>query len=215
MDVSKDSLTANGATIVVPLLGLAIAGLRDWGGGALIACYAFGFAGILYCAWRAACGSQRQLVWTPITGILLCAVLTVAGESNSPVASVLFQLVIAVALGVPVMAVGLEGLNPILIMVVGLVIGWIGFVLSGLVLSHNVPVFNLFVPFDRIFSIDPLNIGFFNIDSVGASEFKRGIFWVLFLMQTVVVAAWDALLIAVCVGLVGAVVSLLVRTVRR
>lgn len=208
-------MTANVATIAVPLLGLVIAGLRDWGGGALIACYAFGLAGILYCAWRAARGSQRQLVWTPITGILLCAVFTVAGASNSPVADVLFQLVIAVALGVPVAAVGFEGLNPMLIMVAGLVVGWLGFVLSGLAISHNVPVFNLFVPFDRIFRIDPLNIGFFNIDSVGASEFKRGIFWVLFLLQTVVVAAWDALLIGVCVGLVGAVVSLLVRTVRR
>src|SRR5215510_10201347 len=102
MDVSKESLTANVATIVVPLFGLVIAGLRGWGSGALIACYALGLAGILYCAWRAAIGSHRQLVWTPITGILLCAVLTVAGASNSPVAEVLIQLIIAVALGVPV-----------------------------------------------------------------------------------------------------------------
>jgi len=211
VDASRDSLGANAATIAVPALGLAIVQIRDFGTGPVLACYALGLAGVLYCAWLAARGSDRQVIWTPITGVVLSAVLAWLGETKSPVAPALSAAIFAVALGVPVMAVVLKGRNAKLIMAAGLVAGCLGFLLFAAAVDHHLPVFTWYVPLDRLFTIDPFHIGFFKTDTLGGLQFNGGILWPLFVLQTVVVAAWDALLIAVCVALVGGIASLPIR----
>jgi hypothetical protein len=223
---AKEGLWTNIATVGMALLVPLLISTDGGGTSAFFVAFAIGLAGTLFSAWRAARGSALQVVATPITGIILSAVL-VNFAHGAPLLAELEVVLLAVALGVPILAPLLPGRDPRFLMVVGAIVGLIGVGFAAAAITRDVPGFNLFVPFDRIPALDPFRIGFFQqlsdaelaerIRHNAGTEYSWGSTWrgALFLLQTVVVSAWDALILGVCVLVVGLVVSAAVRVVSR
>lgn len=195
--------------------------------GVVILAIIIGLGGILLTAWRAARGSGLQIVATPITGVLLLAVLA-SVTSKAPIEVMPQMLLISVAMGVPIMAILLPGRDPRLLMAVGVIVGWIGVVLATSAINSHVPGFSLFLPLDQIQGLDPFHIGFFRQPSdaelaerirhnAGTEAASWLTHWplALFVLQTVVVAAWDTLLLGAGVLIVGVAASIPIRAVNR
>jgi hypothetical protein len=140
---------------------------------------------------------------------------------------VLVGALLAVALGVPILATLLPDRDPRILMVVGVIVGCIGVAVAFVAITLQVPGFNLFVPIARIQELDLFHIGFFQhysdadlaerIRHNAGTEYSWKSTWLgaLFLLQTVVVAAWDALILGVCVWVVGLAAAIAVRVVSR
>ena len=163
--------------------------------------------------WR----SERQLFWTPVTGVILFAIFANLDHSNLPFLNWLQFGILAVAFGIPVMGMGrpVEARDRKLLTIAGLVVGCIGVGIA-LVAIAGLTMWgvDLFVPANRIFEINPFHINFFPQDATGKSE-TNAFLIALFVLHVVVVAAWDAFLIGICVVPVGFAAGALIDVLKR
>jgi hypothetical protein len=202
---SDKSWQLNAFCLGTVLVAQAIANASPNGnGGALFIASLIALAGTATTCWLAAENVGDQRVLAPITGVLLFAELAGFRGTVGALRVIVTLLVIAAPLGVSVLSHVLSTPRPRTVMVLGPIVGLIGAGLSLLAIQHRVPGFNLFVAIDDLSTFNPMHIDFFGqADESGAAS-GIGFGTLAFIVQTTVVAAWDALILSVgvfCVSL--------------
>jgi hypothetical protein len=203
---TKTSLDLNIFCVAFALFALICSGDQTH---AFILAYLVAAAGILFGAYRATAGDATQILAIPVTAVVLCTVFDNFRVQDSHLEENLCLLLLAVALGTSILASLNPGRGHILILVTGSIVGLVGVWLTQVAISHHAPGFGVFIPIDDIQKINPLHIDFFRPQYSDAELAERYLHnrgsepgplpwrYMLFALQTVVISAWDALVLSV------------------
>lgn len=209
----ESSLTSNIFCVLWAMGVLAFMPSDDAPNRAFLLAYSVAIAVILFNAYRAAAGDEKQVLANPVTAVLLLTVFDGFGVLNGILNSNLSLLLMAVAFGTSVLTILLFGPR-LAIFLAGAVVGWTGILLTTTAIRHHFPGSGLFIAFDDIPKIDPLHLDYLRgrsdaelqdmirhngVGGSGAPTWKI----ILFVLQTVALCAWDALLLSLGVWIVG------------
>ncbi len=194
---------------------------------AFILAYLVASAGILFGAYRAAAADSTQIKAGPVTAVVLIAVFDNFRVNDAHLVGYLCVPLLAVALGTSILAALNSGKGRIPILVTGSIVGLIGLWLTLTAIRHNLPGSGLFIPIDDIQKVNPFHIDFFRPQYSEAELTERylhnagkepGPFpWrvMLFVLQSVVISAWDALILSVGVWITSLAATPLVQMFAR
>jgi hypothetical protein len=199
---------------------VVLASMRGEGGqnGAFYLAYLVSLAVILFNAYRAAAGDDKQILAGPVTAVLVLAVFDSFGVQDGPLQSNLCLLLMAVAFGTSVLAILASGWSRLAIFLAGPIVGLVGLLLTTTAINHHLPGSGLYIAFDDIPKIDPLHLDYLRgrtdaelremhlhnaAAGSGVSTWKIG----LFALQTVALAGWDALILSLGVWITGLAVT--------
>ena len=223
---TKMSLDLNIFCVGFSLLALGFGGAGDQTH-AFILAYLVGVAGVLFGAYRAAAGDSTQIMAGPVTAVVLFAVFDNFMVPDTHLKGNLCILLLAVALGTSVLASLNPGRKHIPILVTGSIAGLLGVWLTLIAIGYHSPGSGLFVPIDDIQKVNPLHIDFFRPQYSDAELVERRLHnagsepahypWriLLFALQTVIISAWDALVLSAGVWITSLVATPLVQLFAR
>jgi hypothetical protein len=224
---TKTSLGLNISCVIFALLVLVFSGGADDQTHAFILAYLVGAAGILIGAYRAAAGDSTQIMAGPVTAVVLFAVFENFLVPDTHLKGNLCMLLLAISLGTSVLASLNPGSKRIPILVTGSIVGLVGVWLTLIAIGYNLPGSSLFVPIDDIQKINPLHIDFFRPQYSDAELVERRLHnagsepahfpWrvLLFVLQTVVISAWDALVLSLGVWITSLAATPLMKLFAR
>jgi hypothetical protein len=224
---TKTSLGLNISCVIFALLVLVFSGGADDQTHAFILAYLVAAAGILFGANRAAAGDSTQIMAGPVTGVVLFAVFENFRVPDTHLKGNLCILLLAVALGTSILASLNPGRGRIPILVTGSIAGLFGVWLTLIAIGYHLPGSSLFVPIDDIQKVNPLHIDFFRPQYSDAELVERRLHnagiepahfpWrvLLFVLQTVVISAWDALVLSLGVWITSLVATPLIKLFAR
>jgi len=222
----ESSLTSNIFCALWAMGVLAFMPNDDAPNRAFLLAYSVAIAVILFNAYRAAAGDEKQILAGPVTAVLVLAVFNSFGMPVDPLHSTLYLLLVAVALGTSVLAVLASGRPRLVIFLAGTVVGWIGVLLTMTAINHHLPGSGLFIRFGDIPKFDPFHLDYLRgrtdaelaemrlHNAAGGSGVPT---WkvLLFVLQTVAVAAWDALILSLGVWIAGLATTPVMRLFAR
>jgi hypothetical protein len=190
MEPTKEDGWAGNAAFVFGLFVLGLA--RGIGGAAPILAVLIAIAGVAWSVWGAATDRPNQKVSGPIMTVLMVAVMIAIPGQSAPWLFFYFAL-LAVSLGCSVLAGMLDQPKPVMVMILGPVLGVLGVAISIALIKAHVPVFSTFVAPGDIPDLNVFHIQMHSdLDGHGQSSFAG----IAFLVQSVAAAAWDALLLS-------------------
>ena len=213
----ESSLTLNALSVVWALGALAYAHGEDGQTNAFAIAYSVPAVITLFNAYRAAGGDDKQVLAGPVTSVVLLAVFGSFGVLDSPLRADLALLLTAVPFGTSVLGALVSGLARLPTLLAGTVVGWAGLLLTTAAISHHLPGAGLFIALDSLTKIDPFHLEYLRGPSNAELDDMRkhnaanvsGSGWkvMLFALQTIVLCAWDALILSVGVWLMALVAS--------
>jgi hypothetical protein len=213
----ESSLTSNILSVVWALGALGFARSEDSQTNAFAIAYIVPAAITLFNAYRAAGGDDKQILVGPVTAVVLLAVFGNFSELDTPLRSDLCLLLTAVPFGTSVLGTLVPGLTRLPTLLAGTMMGWAGLLLTTAAISHHLPGSGLFIALDSLTKIDLLHLEYLRGPSNAELDDMRkhnaaigsGSGWkvMLFALQTIVLCAWDALILSIGVWITTLVAS--------
>jgi hypothetical protein len=223
---TKTSVNLNISCVMVASIALVFGGADDQTH-AFILAYLVAATGILFGAYRAAAGDSTQIMAGPVTAVVLCTVFEKFQVQDTHIKGILCVPLLAVALGTSILASLNPGRGRIPILVTGSIAGLFGVWLTLIAIGYHLPGSGLFVPIDYIQKVNPFHIDFsgpqYSLVELTERRLhnaasKPGPFpWrvLLFDLQTMVISAWDALVLSVGVWITSLAATPLIQLFAR
>ncbi len=224
---TKTSLGLNVFCVGFAVLALVFSSGADDQTHAFLLAYLVAAAGILFGAYQAAAGDSTQIMAGPVTAVVLLVVFDNFRVQDAHLEGTLCLLLLAIALGTSILSSLNAGRSRIPILLIGSIAGLAGVWLTMAAITYHVPGSGLFIPIDDLQKANPFHIDFFRPQYSDAELVERRLHnagsepaplpWrmVLFALQTVVLSAWDALILSLGVWVTGLAATPMMRLFAR